>query len=505
MALNHLSNIMAAHKNINIVASTENLNTVDAKTEDDNEEKKEPKLKFGNKIIKLPKIDGYPHIVERMDDKNVIGYDIYIVGSIYYDINKLHQCITLLDNVDADKDINVYINSGGGLVSNGGAIASSITTCKATVTTIAIGQVMSAATFIWHAGHKKEISDAASFMFHFSGGGYYGNVDRGATRLSGIRDYTKVKLLKPMVDSGYMSDSEYDLLINQEENIFISADKMINRLANVNDKSEPPIIEDGSTESFDLDAFYATNSSENGSSGIENYLNESQKTEKANNNPTSDCSGGDDSNNSNYDIIFRDNEYYVHLDEYLFIESIYRSEMVGAIIVWLHSLKEGDVINLTITGNDDWTSGIDFSLMMSLLGSFIDSKATVKTSINSLTGGMSAYSTFVSDEVTIGEFGCLMLEGLSKQNSDEHAKVGKYFFQDVLLARGVNLGIITEDERQGLMSGKASLSIMDDRFNKSPVVIPDGEITLPEKEEVTDSKCDNEEKENAPEENPLTN
>lgn len=81
-----------------------------------------------------------------------------------------------LESEDPDKDINIYINSPGGIVSSGLAIYDTMQYVKASVSTICMGQATSMAAVLLSAGEKGKrfCLPNARVMIHQPIGGFQG-------------------------------------------------------------------------------------------------------------------------------------------------------------------------------------------------------------------------------------------------------------------------------------------------------------------------------------------
>lgn len=109
-----------------------------------------------------------PQVIERAEQGSVIGYDIYsrllkdriiFIGGFEGEIttdsaNVLIAQLLYLESDDSTKDINIYINSPGGMVSAGLAVYDTMQYIKSPITTICIGMAMSFGAVILAAGAK---------------------------------------------------------------------------------------------------------------------------------------------------------------------------------------------------------------------------------------------------------------------------------------------------------------------------------------------------------------
>jgi len=109
-----------------------------------------------------------PQVIERANQGAVIGYDIYsrllkdriiFVGGYEGEFttdsaNVLIAQLLYLDSDDHSKDINLYINSPGGMVTAGLAVYDTMQFIKSPITTICMGMAMSFGAVILAAGEK---------------------------------------------------------------------------------------------------------------------------------------------------------------------------------------------------------------------------------------------------------------------------------------------------------------------------------------------------------------
>src|SRR5258708_4554414 len=109
-----------------------------------------------------------PQVIERATQGSVVGYDIYsrllkdriifvggYEGAVTTDsANVLIAQLLYLESENNDKDINLYINSPGGMVTAGLAVYDTMQYIKAPITTICIGMAMSFGAVLLTAGTK---------------------------------------------------------------------------------------------------------------------------------------------------------------------------------------------------------------------------------------------------------------------------------------------------------------------------------------------------------------
>lgn len=136
-----------------------------------------------------------PTIIERWNQGAAVGYDIFsrllkerIIfvggpeGAVTTDsANNVIAQLLYLEAEDPDKEINIYINSPGGMVSAGLAVYDTMQYIKAPITTICIGMAMSFGAVLLAAGTKgkRYVLPHSRVMIHqplIYGGGIGGQV-----------------------------------------------------------------------------------------------------------------------------------------------------------------------------------------------------------------------------------------------------------------------------------------------------------------------------------------
>src|SRR3990167_3928414 len=109
-----------------------------------------------------------PQVIERSTQSSVVGYDIYsrllrdriifvggYEGVVTTDsANVLIAQLLYLQAEDPNKEINLYINSPGGMVTAGLAVYDTMQYLSNPITTICIGMAMSFGAVILAAGQK---------------------------------------------------------------------------------------------------------------------------------------------------------------------------------------------------------------------------------------------------------------------------------------------------------------------------------------------------------------
>jgi len=119
---------------------------------------------------------------------------IFIVGPIDdHTANLVVAQLLFLESENPDKDISIYINSPGGIVSAGMSIYDTIQFVKPDVSTMCIGQAASMAALLLAAGAngKRHCLPHSRIMIHQPLGGYQGqaaDIDIHAREILELRD-----------------------------------------------------------------------------------------------------------------------------------------------------------------------------------------------------------------------------------------------------------------------------------------------------------------------------
>src|SRR5213596_2937496 len=128
-----------------------------------------------------------PMVIEQTN-RGERAYDIYsrllkdriiFVGTPIDDVisNVIIAQLLFLEAEDPEKDINVYVNTPGGLVTAGLAIYDTIQYVKPSIATICVGQAASMAALLLAAGAKgkRYALPNSRIMIHQGSGGFRGN------------------------------------------------------------------------------------------------------------------------------------------------------------------------------------------------------------------------------------------------------------------------------------------------------------------------------------------
>lgn len=182
-----------------------------------------------------------PSIIERWNQGAVVGYDIYsrllkdriifvggFGGAVTTDsANLIIAQLLYLEAEDPDKEINLYINSPGGMVTAGLAVYDTMQYIKSPITTICMGMAMSFGAVLLTAGSrgKRFALPNSRVMIHqplLHGGGLSGQAtDIKIEAVELVK--TKQRLIEIMAKhTGQKSEKIKD---DMERNYYMSAEQ----------------------------------------------------------------------------------------------------------------------------------------------------------------------------------------------------------------------------------------------------------------------------------------
>jgi ATP-dependent Clp protease protease subunit len=177
-----------------------------------------------------------PYVIER-SSRGERTYDIFsrllmdrivFLGTAINDdvANVVIAQLLFLDADNPDRDIYVYINSPGGIISSAFAIYDTMQHIQAPVNTICMGMAASAGSFLLAAGHagKRSALPHARIMMHQPSGGYQGtaaDIEIQAKEILYLRD----KLNELYAKHTGKPKSEVELDIDRDR--FMSAEEAL--------------------------------------------------------------------------------------------------------------------------------------------------------------------------------------------------------------------------------------------------------------------------------------
>lgn len=152
---------------------------------------------------------------------------IFVTGEVEDNMaNNIVAQLLFLESENPDKDISLYINSPGGVVTAGLAIYDTMQFIKAPVSTICIGQACSMGAFLLNAGAPgKRIALAnARIMIHQPSGGAQGQASDILIRANEI---IKIRLQLNTLMAKHANRTLQDLELDTERDNFMSAQEAL--------------------------------------------------------------------------------------------------------------------------------------------------------------------------------------------------------------------------------------------------------------------------------------
>jgi ATP-dependent Clp protease protease subunit len=177
-----------------------------------------------------------PYVIEQ-SERGERAYDIYsrllkdriiFLGSPIDDgvANAVIAQMLFLQSEDPDKDINLYINSPGGIVTSGLAIYDTMQFVKCDISTICIGQAASMGAVLLAAGTKgkRYALPNARIMIHQPSGGAQGqatDISIAAKEILRVRERLNEILVTHTGQSieRIRADSERDFFLSAQESV----------------------------------------------------------------------------------------------------------------------------------------------------------------------------------------------------------------------------------------------------------------------------------------------
>jgi len=164
-----------------------------------------------------------------------------LISSVITGLQEYFNLLEILYSLEEKDTIYIYINSPGGLVSTGSAIASLIEECKGKVITCATGVCASAGSLIWSAGHECHAAPFAVFMYHMSSHFAQGNSRMIEQEAAAMVEFVRTVFLRAALEKGHLTEEEVNTISSEtDRDVWINAPDMLQRIAN----GTTPVSED---------------------------------------------------------------------------------------------------------------------------------------------------------------------------------------------------------------------------------------------------------------------
>ena len=164
------------------------------------------------------------NILENKNNKS-IDIDIYgDIGGWYYE-NTIESLSNQIKEMSDINEINVYINSYGGELSEGLAIYNALKQHEATVNTYCMGFACSSASLIFMSGDNRYMSSSSMLMIHNAISSCYGNSD-DMRAMAETLDKMNSAIRNLYIDNINISIDDLKILLDNET--FLTCDECIN-------------------------------------------------------------------------------------------------------------------------------------------------------------------------------------------------------------------------------------------------------------------------------------
>ena len=180
----------------------------------------------GNLVMGAPSMPGY---ITQLANPNGGRIFHVSISQVVEECEPYYNLIQLLWTANEDDTIYIDIFTYGGQVETGCHIISGIQNTKAKVITRAYGLCCSIGAMIWAAGHKREVTDNATIMFHMPSGGVFGKTADNMEESKNIQDWFTEFMMT--ITKGILTDEELSNVIGCRHDLFIPAATMRSRLA----------------------------------------------------------------------------------------------------------------------------------------------------------------------------------------------------------------------------------------------------------------------------------
>ena len=188
----------------------------------------------GGVVLALPDLRDGPKLYTKCIETGVFEYTLYL-----YDDLTAEKWSRVIDtfcrtlNIAGDRDtVHIHLVSRGGSVLLLGRILSAISATKAKVITYAEGEVASAATSIWGAGHERHIYPGAHFMQHMSSQLLEGKTSDIVVKSNFCMEYIK-RHLDYLGSINLFSAEEIEAMVDKSEDVYVSGREAIERVGSV--------------------------------------------------------------------------------------------------------------------------------------------------------------------------------------------------------------------------------------------------------------------------------
>lgn len=197
-------------------------------------------MQTNNDFLVFPPIQEQDKIPQYKQTVPVNLYHFYIIDEIG-EPAKFLDLINTLKTAEEHDTIFIYLNTPGGSLQTTVQILSAMRQCVATVVTCLEGEVCSAGTLIFLAGHKHIVNPNCTFMIHNYSQWLGGKGNEVALRVKYSEQYFK-KLAEELY-AGFLNEEEIQSVIEGKD-YWMDSDEVMSRLKSRNEKNVSDTIED---------------------------------------------------------------------------------------------------------------------------------------------------------------------------------------------------------------------------------------------------------------------
>lgn len=154
-------------------------------------------------------------------------HHFYIVGEIEPEVDKYLDMINIIKTAEEHDKIFLHLNTPGGTLSTTIHIISAINQSAAEITTVIEGEVCSAGTFIFLAGHNYVVNDNCYFMIHNYSHEIVGKAAEVAVGVKFADGY--YKSLTETFYKGFLTKKEMKQIL-EDKDFWMGSEEVIRRL-----------------------------------------------------------------------------------------------------------------------------------------------------------------------------------------------------------------------------------------------------------------------------------
>lgn len=197
----------------------------------------------------MNKLFGSPEIQQRSLPTSAT-HNFYLYGAID-DLQEYVDFIATLDYAQEHDIINIYINSPGGSLTTAISIVHAMMRSQANIICHADGEVASAATLIFFAGHMYVVYPYSHAMFHDASGGV-GNqkLNENMKRIHATSDLIE-RMAFDLYCPVFTEDEVIEIL--EGKDYYCSAEELFDRIQEVNEKQKEEIEKLQELDDLNLD------------------------------------------------------------------------------------------------------------------------------------------------------------------------------------------------------------------------------------------------------------